>query len=81
MPGFPYHFGGYAPPPQSIPPYFSSMINEAKMENDLLNSELENLQTDKGEFGNIAQRAEDDIEKLKKSLLPSGLGIYSISHL
>ncbi|CAI2387400.1 unnamed protein product [Moneuplotes crassus] len=79
MPGMAAPFGPYPHPPNTIPPQFRTMIDQAKLENDRLTQELDNLKSgsgglDNGGFGNIAQRAEEDIEKLKKTLLPNGLG-------
>ena len=73
-PMMPGPFGAYPPPPAGIPPYFNSMLEQAKKENERLNSELENIRTDPAGFDSVAKRAEDDIDKLKNTLLPQGLG-------
>lgn len=72
--GYAAPFGAYPQPPASIPPYFNSMLEAANVENDKLNLELEELKNGPSNFDNVHKRAEGDIEKLKKSLLPQGLG-------
>ena len=72
--GFPTPFGPYPQPPPSIPPYFNTMLEAAKAENEKLNSELKEIQNGPQKFEAIHQKAEGDLENLKKSLLPQGIG-------
>lgn len=50
------------------------MLETARRENDKLSAELEEINNQPSNFEGIAKRAETDIDKLKKTLLPQNMG-------
>lgn len=69
-PPFPYPHDPYAKNPNLD--YLDSLVKQTEEENRKLQEELERIKNDDQEFGGLAQRAEDDVEMLKKQLLPNG---------
>ena len=69
-------FMGYPPDPYLNNPnlqYMDSLVKQTEEENRKLQDELERIRNDDLDFEGIANRANDDVEMLKKQLMPNGV--------